>query len=366
MLYTNKSIFCILVLYLHTSFFIHIDTDFNVDPKVTFNINNMYHSKYINSMSKSIHKVVIIGGGCAGLTAAIYCARAELKPLLFAGSFEDKGGLLTKTSIVENYPGFPDGIMGFDLIVNMETQAIKYGTEVLNLYVEEIDFKNHPFTLLDSEGNIHLAHSIIICTGSKPNKLYLPDEEKFWANGISSCAVCDGALYKNKKIVVVGGGDSAMEEALFLTKFSDVTLIHRRNEFRASRIMQERVLNNSKINVIFDAVIDKFNGNVYLESIDCSNVNIGRKFNIPVDGLFYGLGLKPNTRLFQDGPQKDHEDYIIKHPHTKFETATSISGVFVAGDATDKVYRQAVVACGDGCKAALDVIKYLEELDMNH
>ena len=316
---------------------------------------------------KQSNNVIIIGGGCAGLTAAIYCARAALKPLLFAGNLEEKGGLLSKTSIVENYSGFPEGISGFDLVDNMEKQAIKYGTTILDADIVEVNFKVKPFTVTDSNNKVYSANTIIISTGSKPNKLGLKREDEFWSKGISSCAVCDGALYKNKKIVVVGGGDSALEHAIFLTKFSDVTLIHRKDAFRASKIMQDRVLNNPKIKIIYDTVIKELNGskdnknNKGLESITIKNLKTNEESELKVDGLFYGLGLTPNTQLFKGLLDMDEAGYIIKNPIDNLETMTSIEGVFVAGDVSDKIYRQAVVAAGDGCKAALDVVNYLNE-----
>lgn len=308
-----------------------------------------------------VHNVIIIGGGCAGLSAAVYCARAELKPLLFAGNLEDKGGLLSKTSVVENYPGFPEGILGFDLVDGMEKQAIKYGTTIIDTDIVQIDFSNKPFTITDSDNTVYRAKSIVIATGSKPNKLGLERENEFWGKGISSCAVCDGALYKNKKIVVVGGGDSAFEHALFLTKFSDVTLIHRKDTFRASKIMQDRVLNNPKIKIIYDTTLTSFKGNQVLESIIIKNIKTSEESELKVDGLFYGLGLTPNTKLFQNILELDEEGYLVKKPSHKLETITSINGIFVAGDASDKIYRQAIVAAGDGCKAALDVVNYLNE-----
>lgn len=307
------------------------------------------------------NKVIIIGGGCAGLSAAIYCARAELKPVLFAGNFEDKGGLLMKTSIVENYPGNQNGILGSDLIDNMEQQAIKYGTEIIDKDVVKVNLSGESFIIEDDDGQHHSTQTVIIATGSKPNKSGLENEDKLWSNGISSCAVCDGALYKNKKIVVVGGGDSACEEACFLTKFSDVILIHRRDTFRASKVMQERVFNNPKIKIMYDTVISKLNGEKCLESIITKNLKTNEETELKVDGLFYGLGLTPNTNLFKGILEMDSEGYIIKKPIHNFETMTSITGIFVAGDASDKIYRQAVVAAGDGCKAALDVNNYLIE-----
>lgn len=308
--------------------------------------------------------VVIIGAGCAGLTAAIYCARALLKPVVFTGNFEEKGGLLTKTSVVENYPGFPEGIDGFDLVNNMEMQAVKYGATIINNDIVEVDFDKKPYTLVDSEGASYSATAVIICTGSKPIKLGLENENKFWGKGISSCAVCDGALYRNKNIMVVGGGDSAMEEALFLTRFSDVTLVHRRKEFRASKIMLNRVKSNPKIKIIVDTVIDKLYGDDLLKSVDFRNVVTGEITNMPVDGLFYGLGLKPNTDIFKKYISLDADGYIIKNtsPENLFESMTNLDGIFVAGDCHDKKYKQAITAAAEGCRAALDVEKYLEHI----
>jgi len=280
--------------------------------------------------------------------------------LVFAGKIEDKGGLLVKTSIVENYPGFPEGILGFDLIANMEKQAVHCGATILNKSVDKFDFSKKPFSLTDSDGNVHYAHSVIIATGSMPNKLKLKDEDKFWSSGISSCAVCDGVLYKKKKIVVVGGGDSAMEEALFLTKFSDVTLIHRRDTFKASKVMIKRVQDNSKIKILTDTIIEKLEGGEKLETIHIKNLKQNQTSELKVNGLFYGLGLTPNTSLFKGVLEMDEDGYILRKSK-KFETMTSIEGIFVAGDAHDKIYRQAVVACGDGCKASLDSNNYLNE-----
>ncbi len=310
------------------------------------------------------NQVAIIGGGCAGLTAAIYCARALLSPIVFVDTFDNKGGLLMKTSVVENYPGFPAGINGSDLIINMEQQASEYGAVIVDEQITHVDFSAKPFKLTDSDGKTHTANSVIICTGSKPNKLGIAGEDKYWAKGISSCAVCDGALYRDKKIMVVGGGDSAMEEALFLTKFSNVTLVHRRNEFRASKVMQDRVINNPKITIMYDTIITELNGLEQLSSVTLMNIKTNQKTTVNVDGLFYGLGLTPNTKLFNGQVETDVDGYIVRYRHIdgKYKTMTSIEGIFVAGDATDKKYNQAIVACGDGCKAALDVEKYLESI----
>ena len=299
-----------------------------------------------------MYDVIIIGAGCAGLTAGIYCGRAELKTLIFAGNIENKGGLLVKTSIVENYPGFPDGILGYDLIHNMELQAVKTGVEIINQEVTAVDLEKKT---VSSGGKIFSCKVIIIATGSKPNKLNLPDEDRLWAKGISSCAVCDGALYKRKRIVVVGGGDSAMEEASFLTKFSNVTLIHRGASFtKASKAMITRVLNDPKIKVIYDTIITKLIGNEFLEEITLKNIKTEEETTMKVDGLFYGLGLTPNTELFDDDV-KNYLGYLDKNGLPK--------GVYAAGDAQDSIYRQAIVAAGDGCKAAMKATNYIHNLE---
>ena len=314
---------------------------------------------------EKVNKVIIIGAGCAGLGAAIYCARAEMEPLIFAGNYEDKGGLLVKTSVVENYPGFHDGILGFDLVNNMEEQAKKYGTTVINNDIVNVDFSSQPFKITDTDGKEYLSYSVIIATGSKPNKLGLYGESDLWGKGISSCAVCDGALYKNKKIIVVGGGDSAMEEALFLTKFSNVTLIHRRDKFRASSLMVKRVVDHPKITIIYNSIVAELcpkKDNSSIEKVKIQNVLTGEFTQLDVDGLFYGLGLTPNSHLFKGKVDTDEDGYIKKQNNHHFETLTSVNGVFVAGDVSDKIYRQAVVACGDGCKAALDANNYVNSL----
>lgn len=310
-----------------------------------------------------VRNLIIIGGGCAGLTAGIYAGRAELKPLLFAGKLDEKGGLLTKTSVVENYPGFEEGVNGYDLMQSMELQAIRCGTEVINRKIVSLEKKGNIFSCIDDNAVEYQANAVIIATGSEPNKLKLPDENTYWGKGISSCAVCDGALYKRKKIIVVGGGDSAMEEALFLTKFSNVTLVHRRDSFRASAVMQQRVLNNPKINILYNSAITRLIG----DGNNITHVNITTTTNhgddnptvttTEVDGLFYGLGLTPNIELLKNFP-----DVKIVHGHaTTFRgtTLTPVNGLFLAGDVCDDRYRQAVVAAAEGCKAAMDAIEYL-------
>ena len=308
----------------------------------------MWQMKYCN--------VAIVGAGCGGLSAAIYCARADLEPVVFTDQFDKKGGMLSKTSVVENYPGFPNGIDGGELIANMEAQAIKYGAEIVERSVVSVDKElgdDIQFRLVDDTGMIYISKAIIIATGSTPNKLGIADEDKFWGFGISSCAVCDGALYKGKRIVVVGGGDSSCEEALFLTRFSNVTIIHRRDSFRASAIMQNRVFSNPKINIMFNSQVTKLIGSKYLEAIEVTN-NDGSMSIMPVDGLFYGLGLTPNVSLFKHLVDVDK---VIKKVN---KNMTSCEGIFVCGDVSDDMYRQAIVASGDGTMAALDVISYLD------
>ncbi len=310
--------------------------------------------------NSTIHKVIIIGAGCAGLSAGIYCARADLEPLIFSGELNDKGGLLVKTSIVENYPGFPEGILGFDLIQNMEKQASEAGANIIDREILSVDFSKKPLQLKDNYGDTYLSQTVIIATGSKPNKLHLQNEDKWWGRNISSCAVCDGALYKNKKIIVVGGGDTAMEEAQFLTKFSNVTLIHRKNTFRASKAMLRKVLENPKINILYNTCIDKLIGDDKLTTILVKNIITGDLREMKVDGLFYGLGLIPCTKIFLNHVPMDENGYILKTKHNSdSETQTMCSGVFVSGDSSDKHYKQAVVAAGEGVKAAMDVNNYL-------
>jgi thioredoxin reductase (NADPH) len=319
----------------------------------------------------NIHNVIIIGGGCAGLSAAIYTGRAEWKPLIFVGSLENSGGLLSKTSMVENFPGHKE-ILGFDLMQNMEEQAKHCGAEIIQEEIKSVNLQSYPFRVRTESKNIFLSKSIIVATGSTPNKLKLPNEAMLWGKGISSCAVCDGALYKGKRIVVVGGGDAALTEALFLTTFSQVLLIHRRRDFRASKALQRRVLENKKITLLLDSTIIALQPSSLgkLESILVQHVPTQSIKRIPVDGLFYGLGLTPNSQLFQKQVSMDEQGYIragfplvledSMQDSIQVSTMTSVPGVFVAGDVHDQYYRQAVTACGEGCKAALDVGKFLD------
>lgn len=299
------------------------------------------------------YKIIIIGSGPAGLTAGIYAARANLKPLIVAGlTF---GGQLMLTTEVENFPGFPKGIMGPELMQNMIAQAERFGAEVVYDDVTKVDFSKKPFTL-EVGKETYTADSVITATGASSLWLGIPSEEKFRGKGVSSCATCDGFFFKDREIIVVGGGDSAMEEASYLTKFaSKVTLIHRRDSFRASKIMQDRVLNNPKISVMFNTTIEEFLGDERLRSVKLKDTVSGEVREVPIEGVFVAIGHKPNTDLFKGQLDLDDKGYIIPIESTK----TKIPGVFVAGDVRDYRYRQAITAAGMGCMAALDAEHYL-------
>lgn len=303
--------------------------------------------------------VIIIGSGPAGYTAALYCARANLNPLIFEGN--QPGGQLTITTDVENYPGFPDGIMGPELMNNFRAQAKRFGTEILSMNVDSVDFSSSPFTVKSGD-KTYSAKSIIISTGASAKLLGLEVEKKLMGYGVSACATCDAFFYKDKKVFVVGGGDSAMEEATFLTKFaSSVTILHRRDSFRASKIMQDKVFKNDKIDIMWNSsVIDMIgepdkNG---LESIVVEDTITSEVKTIDCDGLFMGIGHKPNSDIFLNKIKLNESGYILTENNS---TKTSVSGVFAAGDIMDPIYRQAVTAAGSGCMAALDAEKYLEE-----
>ena len=303
--------------------------------------------------------VIIIGSGPAGYTAALYCARANLNPLIFEGN--QPGGQLTITTDVENYPGFPDGIMGPELMNNFRAQAKRFGTEILSMNVDSVDFSSSPFTIKSGD-KTYSAKSIIISTGASAKLLGLEVEKKLMGYGVSACATCDAFFYKDKKVFVVGGGDSAMEEATFLTKFaSSVTILHRRDSFRASKIMQDKVFKNDKIDIMWNSsVIDMIgepdkNG---LESIIVEDTITNEVKTINCDGLFMGIGHKPNSDIFLNKIKLNESGYILTENNS---TKTSVSGVFAAGDIMDPIYRQAITAAGSGCMAALDAEKYLEE-----
>ena len=308
---------------------------------------------------KTIHKTIIIGSGPAGLTAAIYAARANLSPIVFEGN--QPGGQLTITTDVENYPGFPDGILGPDMMDLFRKQAQKFGAECFYKHVSKVDFSSSPFKVYVLEEE-YLAESVIISTGASARMLGLDPEKELMGYGVSTCATCDGYFFKDKEIVVVGGGDSAMEEASFLTKFaSKVTLVHRRDEFRASKIMIDRVLDNPKIEIIKNAVVSDILGSQKdgVSSILLKDTIDGKERNFECDGIFYGIGHKPNTDQFKGIINLNDQGYIVTNPGS---TLTNVAGVFACGDVQDDHYRQAITAAGSGCMAAIDAEKYLEDL----
>ncbi len=303
-----------------------------------------------------INNVIIIGSGPAGYTAAIYAARANLKPILVSGF--QPGGQLTITTDVENYPGYEDPIQGPWLMDQMQKQAAHVGTEIINSQVTEV-FLNEDVKKLNLDNGTTLnAKTVIISTGAQARWLGLENESKFQGHGLSACATCDGFFFKDKEVAVIGGGNSAAEEALFLTKFATkVYLIHRRDKLRAEKILQDRLKENSKIEFIWNSEVTEFNGNDDLESIDLLNKKDNQTSTLKIDGVFIAIGHDPATQLFKGQLKMDDGGYIITDPDS---TKTSIDGVFAAGDVKDKIYRQAVTAAGMGCMAALEVEKYLD------
>ena len=301
-------------------------------------------------------KVVIVGSGPAGLTAATYAARANLAPVVIEGIAA--GGQLMLTTEVENYPGFPDGIMGPELMVKMREQASRFGAEFVTADADRVDFSSAPFGVW-VDGDEHRADAIIITTGASARMLGLPNEERLLGHGVSTCATCDGFFFRDKSLAIAGGGDSAIEEAIFLTKFATkVTLVHRRDELRASKIMQERAFANDKIEFLWNTVITDVNGDHQVESLDVRNVVTDETSKLDVDGLFVAIGHDPNTALFTDQLELDENGYIVTGADS---TRTSINGVFAAGDVQDHIYRQAITAAGSGCMAAIEAERWLEE-----
>ena len=303
-------------------------------------------------------KVLILGSGPAGYTAAIYAARAMLKPVLIQGI--QPGGQLTITTEVENYPGFADVIQGPWLMEQMQAQAAHVGTETIMDHIVEVDFAQRPFRLVGDGGATYTCDALIICTGAQARWLGLPSETAFQGFGVSACATCDGFFYRGKEVMVIGGGNTAVEEALFLTNFAKrVTVVHRRNEFRAERILQDRLFRNEKVEVIWDTVLEEVVGNADPKSVTgarLKNMKTGEVVTRPVDGIFIAIGHAPSTELFKGKLETKAGNYLVTAPDS---TATAIPGVFAAGDVTDDVYRQAVTAAGMGCMAALEAEKYL-------
>jgi thioredoxin reductase (NADPH) len=302
--------------------------------------------------------VIIIGGGPAAYTAALYAARANLRPLVIEGF--NWGGQLMITSDVENYPGYTDGVLGPEMMQDFRRQAERFGAEFLTDDVTKVDFSEQPLRVW-VEDEEHLARTVIIATGAEARKLGLESERKLQGRGVSQCATCDAAFFPGKQVVVVGGGDSAMEEAIFLTRFaSKVTIVHRRDEFRASQIMLDRARANDKIEWITNAVVDEVLGDDRVAGVRLRDVNSDDTWEIEADGLFAAIGHDPNTRLFLDQLDHDEAGYLVTQPGT---TETNVPGVFAVGDVQDHVYRQAVTAAGSGCMGALDAERYLAALE---
>ena len=305
--------------------------------------------------SKTSYDVIIIGAGPAGYTAGIYCSRARHETLIISGLLP--GGQLMNTTDVENYPGFDEGIMGPDLMLTMRKQAERMNTTIIDDVVVNVDFRNKPFKVLTGSEEYE-AKAVIVCTGATPRKIGIEGEQTFSGKGVSYCATCDGAFFRNQDIAVVGGGDSCMEEATFLTKFaSKVHIIHRRDTFRASKIMQERALNNENIQVHWNSEFEDIKGDQKVQQIVLKDTKTGENKTLDMGGVFVAIGHEPNTELFKNQLEMDENGYIIQ----KENTQTSVKGVFTAGDVHDHRYRQAVTAAGFGCMSAIDVDKYLSE-----
>ena len=315
-----------------------------------------------------VRDVIIIGSGPAGLTAAVYTARASLSPLVLEGepssTSDQPGGQLMLTTDVENFPGFPEGIMGPELMMNFRTQAVRFGAEIQTVKASRVDLSAKPYGVWVGDPNAaeptHRAHTIIVATGAQALMLDLPRETELVGHGISTCATCDGFFFRDQEIAVVGGGDSALEEANFLSRFaSKVTIVHRRDELRASRIMQDRAFNNPKIEFLWDSVVTSYLGEEKVAGITVENVKTGDSSELPVSGVFIAIGHVPSTQLYEGQlPMKDN-GYLVTHPG---RTATDVEGVFAVGDVQDDYYRQAITAAGSGCQGALEAERYLETL----
>lgn len=312
----------------------------------------------MNPMENSVRDTVILGTGCAGLTAAIYAGRANLKPLVVEG--HEPGGQLSITSLVENFPGFPDGIQGPELIENMRKQAARFGAEFMTGHLAKADLAQRPFKLDFGGGKTIESRTLIIATGASARWLGLPSEQALIGHGVSSCATCDGFFFRGKPIAVIGGGDSAMEEALFLTRFATkVTLIHRRDHFRASKIMLERARKHEKIEFLTDTVVEEVNNVAAKEvtSLKLRNTKTGKVWDFPTSAMFLGIGHEPNARMFNGQLDMDQDGYL----RTRDFVFTNVPGVFACGDVQDRRYRQAITAAGSGCAAAMEAEKFLEE-----
>jgi thioredoxin reductase (NADPH) len=308
----------------------------------------------------TVHDVIIIGSGPAGYTAAIYAARANLKPVVFEGSFEG-GGALMNTTEVENYPGFAEGIMGPELMDQMRKQAERFGAELITDDATAVDLTGEVKIVKDSYDKEYHAKTVILAMGSGYRKLGLPDEERLSGRGVSWCATCDGAFFRDKPIAVIGGGDSAVEEATFLSRFgSKVVIVHRRDELRASKIMQDRAMRDPKIEFAWNSVVERINGANSVESITLKDTHTGELRDLDVKGVFIAIGHDPRSALVKDQVHTDAEGYVLVDGRS---TATNVPGVFACGDLVDHTYRQAITAAGSGCAAALDAERYLQALE---
>ncbi len=318
------------------------------------------HTERSNSAVSDVRNVIIIGSGPAGYTAAIYAARASLAPLVFEGSVTS-GGALMNTTDVENFPGFPDGVMGPDLMDNLRKQAERFGAELVTDDVTAVDLTGAIKVVTDGAGTEHQARSVIIATGSGYRELGLPNEKRLSGHGVSWCATCDGFFFRDQDIVVAGGGDTAIEEATFLTRFArSVTIVHRRDALRASRIMAERAVANDKISFRWDSEVIDVLGEDKVSGVQLRNLKTGEESQLDVTGLFVAIGHDPRSELFEGQVRRDDEGYLlVEAPSTR----TNVVGVFACGDVVDHVYRQAVTAAGTGCAAALDAERYLTSLD---